>query len=116
MSDLPLFETVADKRIADLEQQLEEVKASNARLRVHSEAAVERMRDNDIPYADVLDRVLKQTPKQSLVEHDTAIIRQAYIDGANYGNDATVEGCFNIEEMVDVIMAIYSATHNKTEE
>jgi len=33
MSDLPEFETQADKRIAELEQQLEEVNANNARLR-----------------------------------------------------------------------------------
>ncbi|HCC80425.1 MAG: hypothetical protein Tp185DCM00d2C31949971_12 [Prokaryotic dsDNA virus sp.] len=67
------------QQIEQLQTKLAESEARVERLRVHAEIAVQRMAEEVIPYADVLSRIVKQTPAQSLSEHDVEVVEKAKV-------------------------------------
>jgi len=62
--------------IQELKQQLEQAQARIARLKTHAEYAVERLSNDDNTYADVLNRIVKETPAQSLAELEARAVEK----------------------------------------
>ncbi len=71
-------EQAVGERQAETIKQLE---ATVERLRVHAEAAAERLRTDENPYAGVLDRVVKQTKEQSLAAIQAEAAKKAFWAG-----------------------------------
>lgn len=92
----PIYEEVWDmvqrlaegreQKIVELQTKLAESEARVERLRVHAEIAVQRMAEEVIPYADVLSRIVKQTPAQSLAAHDAEVVDKVLDECAWYHN------------------------------